>query len=1210
MKNILKKRIMVLDGAMGTMIQKYELSERDYRGQRFADWKSDLKGNNDLLSITKPEVIIGIHEEYLKAGADIIQTNTFNANRISMSDYNMQDLCFELNKTSAEIARKIADKYSTLEKPRFIAGSLGPTNRTASLSPDVEDGSKRNVTFDELAEAYYESLDGLVAGGIDIVLIETIFDVLNSKAAIFAVKKYFVDKNIELPIMISGTITDSSGRTLSGQTTEAFWNSVSHAEPISIGLNCALGAGELRQYIKTLSEIADTNISSYPNAGLPNAFGGYDETPEALAKEVGEWAKSGFLNIIGGCCGTDPEHIEAIVKAVENIAPRKIPEIKKACRLSGLEAFNIDEDNLFVNIGERTNVAGSARFKKLIKENKFEQALTVARKQVENGAQIIDINMDDSLLDSKESMEKFLNYISGEPDIARVPIMIDSSKWEVIEAGLKCVQGKSIVNSISLKEGEEEFIRIAKLVRLYGAAAVVMAFDEKGQADTIERKIAICTRAYKILTQDAGFPAQDIIFDPNIFAIATGIEEHNNYAVDFIEAIKIIKETLPHVLISGGVSNVSFSFRGNNPVREAIHAVFLYHANKAGMDMGIVNAGQLAIYDDIPKELLTAVKAVVLNSSTDATDNLLEIAENYKGDGKAQAEEVLEWRSFSVEERLSHALVKGITDFINEDVEELRKKCTRSLDVIEGPLMAGMNRVGDLFGAGKMFLPQVVKSARVMKKAVAYLNPFMEEEKDSNAKSAGRILMATVKGDVHDIGKNIVGIVLQCNGYEIIDMGVMVPCETILQRAREENVDIIGLSGLITPSLEEMAHVAKEMQRQGFKIPLLIGGATTSEMHTAVKIAPNYDFPAVYVPDASRAVGVVNKLLSDNLSDDYIEEIDIKYAAARERFEAKNNSKNLMSFSDAQENSFKPEYAPVKPAKLGITVIDNISYEDLKDYIDWSPFFYTWGMRMKYPKILQDDEKGEEAKKLFDDAQKMIELFIKDKRIKLSGVLGIFPANSIGEDIIIYDDESRDKETLRIYGLRQQVLKKGQPNYCLSDFIAPKKSGIADYIGAFAVTSGSGLDEIIKDFEADNDTYNVMMAKAVADRFAEAFAEYMHDKLRKKYWRYASDENLSHNDMTEEKYQGIRPAPGYPANPDHRQKLDIWELLNVEANTGIKLTESWAMLPASSVSGWYFSHPESCYFGVNKIGIDQLKNYAKRKAISLDEAKKGLDSII
>ncbi len=1206
----LEQRILILDGAMGTMIQRHDLQEHDYRGERFKDWGQDVKGNNDLLTLSKPDVIAGIHRDYLDAGADIIETNTFNANSISMADYGMEELSYELNFESAKLARELADEFSTDDKPRFVAGIVGPTNRTLSISPDVNDPSKRNITFDELVVSYTEAVDGLIKGGIDIVLIETIFDTLNAKAAIYAVKTYFEENNVVLPIMISGTITDASGRTLTGQTTEAFWNSIRHAEPISVGLNCALGAKDLRQYIAELSRIANTCISSHPNAGLPNAFGGYDETPEEMTKEICEWAEAGYLNIIGGCCGTGPEHIRAIAESLSSIAPRKMPKIDVACRLSGLEPLTIDKDSLFVNVGERTNITGSAKFKRLIKEKSYEEALQVASDQVANGAQIIDINMDEGLLDSKAEMITFLNMISGEPEISKVPVMIDSSKWEVIEAGLKCVQGKSIINSISLKEGEAEFIHHAKLAKKYGAAVIVMAFDEGGQADTLARKVDICTRAYKVLTENVGLPAEDIIFDPNIFAVATGIDEHNNYGVDFIEATRVIKETLPHAMVSGGVSNVSFSFRGNNQVREAIHAVFLYHAINAGMDMGIVNAGQLAIYEDIPKDLLNAVEDVVLNRRESSTDKLLEIADNYTGKAKETEKEVQEWRGLSVEERLSHSLVKGITEFIEEDTAEAYEKADKALHVIEGPLMNGMNVVGDLFGSGKMFLPQVVKSARVMKKAVAWLLPYMDKEKDGTASSAGKILMATVKGDVHDIGKNIVGIVLQCNGYDVVDLGVMVSCDVILQKAKEENVDAIGLSGLITPSLEEMTHVASEMQRQGFKIPLLIGGATTSEMHTAVKIATKYDQPVVYVPDASRAVGVVNNLLSDDLRSEFIKDINRKYATAKARFERKLGEKNLISIAEARANRMQTDwnsYTPTKPLQLGVYEFKNVSFAELEPYIDWTPFFYTWGLKMRYPRILEDDKHGEEAHKIFNDGQKMVARFIADENITANGVVGLFPASSIDDDIIIYNDDTRSKETARIYGLRQQTPKQNDRyNMCLADYIASKDSGIEDYIGGFAVTAGAGLEKIIAEFEADHDDYNIMMAKAIADRFAEAFAEYMHAKVRRELWGYASAEALENDAMIREEYQGIRPAPGYPASPDHTQKETLWELLDVENKTGITLTESLAMMPASSVSGWYFSHPESRYFGVGKIDKDQVENYASRRGITLEEAEKWL----
>jgi len=1207
LERLLKERILIIDGAMGTMIQERGLEEADYRGERFKDWPSDLKGNNDLLCLTQPQIIEDIHTEYINAGADIILTNSFNATSISLADYTMEKLSYDINKAAAEIARKAADSS---DKTVFVAGSLGPTNRTASISPDVNNPGARNVTFDELANAYAEAIRGLVDGGADILLIETIFDTLNAKAAIFAVENHFEETGVRLPLIISGTITDASGRTLSGQTTRAFWHSVRHANPLIISLNCALGPKELRPYIERLSNSADCYVAAYPNAGLPNAFGGYDESPDEMINEMSEWIDSGFVNLIGGCCGTTPEHIRAFKKGSDGKASRKIPEIKTACRLSGLEPFIIDDKSLFINVGERTNVTGSAKFRKLIKNEDYETALSVAREQIEGGAQVIDINMDEGLIDSVSAMRVFLNLIAGEPDIARVPIMIDSSRWDVLEEGLKCVQGKAIVNSISLKEGEDEFLRHARLIRKYGAAVIVMAFDETGQADTADRKVEICTRAYKILTEKLSFPPEDIIFDLNIFAVATGIEEHNRYGLDFIEATQRIKQTLPHVMVSGGVSNISFSFRGNDAVREAIHSVFLYHATRAGMDMGIVNAGQLTLYDDIDKDLRDTVEDVILNRRDDATDQLLEIAENYRGDKKEKKEKNLEWRKWNVNKRLEHALVHGITDYIDEDVEEARQGFDKSLHVIEGPLMDGMNIVGDLFGAGKMFLPQVVKSARVMKKAVAYLLPFMEAEKDKNVKSAGKILLATVKGDVHDIGKNIVGIVFQCNGYEIIDLGVMVPAEKILQTAKKEDVDIIGLSGLITPSLEEMSHMAKEMQRLGFDIPLLIGGATTSETHTAVKIAPHYDGAVVYVPDASRAVGVVRNLLSPTECPSYIQSIDDKYAEVRERFENKAPNKKMLTLAAAQSQSYKTNWATYqtpKPAKPGIHIIDDVTFKDLEPYIDWSPFFYTWGLKQKYPKIFEDDQIGGEAQKLFDDAQHMIATF-KNSDMKPRGILGLLPAVSDGDDIIVYEGFDYKKEQRRIIGLRQQIDRAGKPLYCLSDFIAPK--GYKDTLGIFAVTAGNGLDEMIKKFEDANDPYNAMMAKAVADRFAEAFAEYLHKCVRTDFWGYAKDENLDNNDLIAEKYRGIRPAPGYPANPDHLQKNDIWALMPVEKETGIKLTESLAMWPASSVSGFYFSHPDSRYFSVNKIGRDQLEDYAKRKEIDIQEAEKWLAPIL
>jgi 5-methyltetrahydrofolate--homocysteine methyltransferase len=1215
----LKQRILFLDGAMGTMIQSYELEESDYRGQRFADWESPLKGNNDLLSLTQPQIISDIHKAYLQAGADIIETNTFNANRISMSDYLMQDLAYEINKTSSEIARAICDDFTRQNpvKPRFVAGVLGPTSRTASLSPDVNDPGYRNTSFNELVEIYSEATEGLIDGGADIILIETIFDTLNAKAAIFAVKQVFDQREKELPIMISGTITDASGRTLSGQTTEAFYNSLRHAEPVSIGLNCALGPKELRQYVETLSNIADTHVSAHPNAGLPNEFGEYDETPEDVAGEIVEWAKNGFLNIVGGCCGTSPDHIRAIVQKVSGLAPRKIPELPVSCQLAGLEPCTISADSLFVNVGERTNVTGSAMFKRLIMEGDYETALDVARQQVENGAQIIDINMDEGLLESKEAMVRFLNLIASEPDISRVPIMLDSSKWEIIEAGLQCIQGKGVVNSISMKEGEEKFIQQARLVRRYGAAAIVMAFDEQGQADTAARKIEICQRAYQILTEQVGFPPEDIIFDPNIFAIATGIDEHNNYAVDFFEATKFIKQNLPHALVSGGLSNVSFSFRGNNPVREAIHAVFLYHAIQQGMDMGIVNAGQLAIYSDIPEELKQRVEDVVLNRNPEATEALLDIAEEYRGDGKAlENKEDQAWRSLDINKRLEHALVKGITEFIEVDTEEARQHYPASLNVIEGPLMDGMNVVGDLFGDGKMFLPQVVKSARVMKQAVAYLMPYLEAEKSSDDMSTnGKILMATVKGDVHDIGKNIVGVVLQCNNYEIIDLGVMVPAETILKTAREQNVDIIGLSGLITPSLDEMVHVAKEMKRQGFSIPLMIGGATTSRVHTAVKIEPHYDADSVvYVKDASRAVGVASALLSDNQGDDFRKGIRDEYVQVRELHAGKQSNKKFLTLVQARENRTPIDWAgyqPPKPASTGVSVIDEIDLHELVEYIDWTPFFHAWELAGSYPKILQDEIVGKEAQQLFEDAQAQLSSIVDQGQLGAKAVYGFFPANSRDDDIVLYQSEQRSEELMVLHHLRQQNQKPpGKANQCLSDFIAPESTGLPDYLGAFAVTAGIGLEKIVEQFEAKHDDYNAIMAKALADRLAEAAAEWLHEKIRKQAWGYANDENLQNSELIRESYQGIRPAPGYPACPDHTEKALLWELIQPDQNIGITITESYAMLPMASVSGFYFAHPQANYFAVGKIEKDQLLDYAERKGMGKSVTERWLAPVL
>ena len=1214
LKQLLSQRILFLDGAMGTMIQGYKLEEKDFRGERFAQWDVDLKGNNDLLSLTQPDIIKAIHSAYFDAGSDIVETNTFNSTSISMADYRMESLAYELNVAAAQVAKQAAAEYTakTPDKPRFVAGVLGPTARTASMSPDVNDPGFRNITFDELVIAYTESTKGLIDGGADIILIETVFDTLNAKAAIFAVEQVFDDIGRKLPVMISGTITDASGRTLSGQTVGAFWNSLKHVNPISFGFNCALGATELRQYIAELSGIADTHVSAHPNAGLPNEFGEYDETPEQMAKELADWAQNGYLNIIGGCCGTSPATIKAIVQAVQHHAPRIIPTIEKKCRLAGLEPMSIGSDSLFVNVGERTNVTGSAVFKRLVIQGDYEAALDVAKQQVENGAQIIDINMDEGMLESKEAMVRFLMLIAAEPDIAKVPIMLDSSKWDILEAGLKCIQGKGVVNSISLKEGEVAFIKHAKLVHRYGAAVIVMAFDEDGQADTKARKVDICQRAYKILTEQVGFPPEDIIFDPNIFAVATCIDEHNNYGLDFIEATREIKQTLPYALISGGVSNVSFSFRGNNPVREAIHAVFLYHAIQAGMSMGIVNAGQLAIYEDIPLDLRDAVEDVVLNRHDGSgTDKLLELAEKYKGDGSSNEvkQENLEWREWPVNKRLEHALVKGITDYIDEDTEQARLEAERPLHVIEGALMDGMNVVGDLFGAGKMFLPQVVKSARVMKKAVAYLMPFMEADKaGGDRQTNGKILMATVKGDVHDIGKNIVGVVLQCNNYDVIDLGVMVPAEKILQTARLENVDIIGLSGLITPSLDEMVYVAKEMQRQGFTIPLMIGGATTSRAHTAVKIEPHYHGTTVYVTDASRGVGVASNLLSTDLKDEFIKSIREEYEEVRERHKGREAKTKQHSLEDARKNKFKwGDYEPIKPAFLGNKVIQDFPLANLVSYIDWTPFFQTWEMAGSYPKILDDHIVGVEARKLLDDAQVMLKKIVDERWLTASAVVGFYPANSHGDDVVLYTDDTRQNPLDVLHHLRQQNIKApGRPNYCLSDFIAPVESGKADYIGAFAVTTGIGIEEKLEQFEQDHDDYSSIMLKALADRLAEAFAEYMHQLVRKDFWGYAEDEVLDSNELINEAYKGIRPAPGYPACPDHTEKAKLFELLNVTENTSIALTESYAMYPASAVSGWYFSHPESQYFNVGKIDKDQLQDYARRKGIAEEIAERWL----
>jgi 5-methyltetrahydrofolate--homocysteine methyltransferase len=1211
--DLLARRILILDGAMGTMIQGYRLQEAGYRGERFHDWPSDLKGNNDLLALTRPAIIHEIHAAYLDAGADIIETNTFNSTAISLHDYGMESLVSELNRAAARLAREVADQYSTPDRPRFVAGVLGPTNRTASLSPDVNNPGFRNVAFDELVAAYTEAAQALVEGGADILLVETIFDTLNAKAALFAIQQFFDDSGLRRPVMISGTITDASGRTLSGQTTEAFWNSLSHIRPLSFGLNCALGATQLRPYLAELARIADTHVSAHPNAGLPNAFGEYDETPEQMAATIREFAESGFLNIVGGCCGTTPAHIRAIVEAVKDLPPRPIPTIEPRCRLAGLEPLNIGPPLGFINVGERANVTGSAVFKRLIKAGDYNAALDVARQQVENGAQIIDINMDEGMLDSKEAMTTFLNLIAAEPDISRVPVMIDSSKWDILEAGLKRIQGKPVVNSISMKEGEAEFIRQARLIHRYGAAAIVMAFDEQGQADTEERKFAICQRAYRILTEQVGFPPQDIIFDPNIFAAATGIEEHNRYALDFIEATRRIKAELPHALVSGGVSNVSFSFRGNNPVREAIHSVFLYHAIHAGMTMGIVNAGQLAIYEEIPPELRERVEDVILNRRPDATERLLEIAPRYQaGEASAAPEKDREWRSWPVAKRLEHALIKGIDEFIEIDTEDARRQAERPLHVIEGPLMDGMNVVGDLFGAGKMFLPQVVKSARVMKKSVAYLIPFIEADQAGGERRAnGRIVLATVKGDVHDIGKNIVGVVLQCNNFEVVDLGVMTPAQKILDAAREHRADMIGLSGLITPSLDEMVNVAREMKRQGFTIPLLIGGATTSAMHTAVKIDPQYPGPVVYVKDASRAVGVAQNLVSVDARADYVTKTKADYVQKREQHANRRGREALLPLARVRANRPVLDwrvYHPTRPRFLGVRAFEDYPLAELVERIDRTPFFQAWELRGRYPAILDDPEQGEQARHLFADAQTMLDHLITERWLTARAVIGFFPAHRVGDDdLALYADESRGQVLMTLHHLRQQGPKPdGKHHYCLADWIAPRESSVADYLGAFAVTAGIGIDERVREFERVHDDYRAILLKALADRLAEAFAERLHERVRKEFWGYAAGETLSNDDLIAEHYRGIRPAPGYPACPDHTEKGLLWQLLDVDRNAGIHLTESFAMTPTAAVSGWYFSHPEARYFGVGRLDRDQVADYARRKGWTAAEAEKWL----
>ncbi|MGX5688758.1 methionine synthase [Arcticibacter tournemirensis] len=1214
----LQKRILVIDGAMGTMIQRYQLTEEDFRGERFKDHPCDVKGNNDLLNLTRPDVIREIHAEYLKAGADIIETNTFSTQRISMADYQMEHLSYELSYEGARIAKSAAAEFTAANpnKPRFVAGAIGPTNRTASMSPDVNDPGYRAVSFDDLVEAYDEQVRGLVDGGADVLLIETIFDTLNAKAAIFAIKEYEKVIKRKLEIMISGTITDASGRTLSGQTVEAFLNSLSHAGLLSIGLNCALGAKEMRPHIEELSVKAPCFISAYPNAGLPNEFGAYDEVPHETAHLLEDFISSGFINIVGGCCGTTPDHIGCIAEKAAKYLPRKVPEVEPYLRLSGLEPVTVTPETNFINVGERTNITGSPKFSKLILNGDYEAALAVARQQVEGGAQVIDVNMDEGMLDSEAAMTKFLHLIASEPDIAKLPIMVDSSKWSVIEAGLKCLQGKGIVNSISLKEGEENFIAHARKIMQYGAAVVVMAFDEQGQADNYERRTEICKRSYDILVNEVGFPPQDIIFDPNILTVATGLEEHNNYAVDFIKATRWIKENLPYAKVSGGVSNISFSFRGNNVVREAMHSAFLYHAIKAGLDMGIVNAGMLEVYEEIPKELLERVEDVLLNRRADATERLVDFAETVKTKGKEIVKNE-EWRNGSVEERLSHSLVKGLIEYLDDDVEEARLKYDRPLQVIEGPLMDGMNIVGDLFGAGKMFLPQVVKSARVMKKAVAYLLPFIEAEKlknpsDTSSSSAGKVLMATVKGDVHDIGKNIVGVVLACNNFEVIDMGVMVPAQNIIQRAKEEKVDIIGLSGLITPSLDEMVHFAKEMEREGFTLPLLIGGATTSRIHAAVKIDPNYSGAAIHVLDASRSVTVCSNLMNSETRDSYIKGIKEEYAKAREAHLNKRSDKRYKSIEEARDNRFQinlDDVVPTQPSFLGTKTFDNFPLEELVPYIDWTPFFHTWELRGSYPKIFNDPVVGNEAQKLYDDARALLARIVEEKLLTAKAVIGFWPANSVGDDIELFVENSttHNPQPVIIHTLRQQTEKvKGEPYYALSDFIAPKESGIQDYFGGFAVTAGIGCDELVARFEKDHDDYNSIMAKALADRLAEAFAEKIHELVRTEYWGYAQNEKLSNEELVKEKYQGIRPAPGYPACPDHTEKRTLFSLLNAEENAGMRLTESLAMYPAASVSGFYFSHPQSRYFGLGKITKDQVEDYARRRNEPVELVEKWL----
>jgi 5-methyltetrahydrofolate--homocysteine methyltransferase len=1212
----LSERILVLDGAMGTMIQRYALEEPDFRKGFFEGHPSSLKGNNDLLAMTRPDVIRAIHEAYFEAGADIAETNTFSATSIAQADYHLEHIVYDLNVAAARIAREAADKYSALQpsKPRFVAGSIGPTNRAAGISPDVNDPGYRSITFDELVIAYTEQIRGLIDGGADILLVETVFDTLNCKAALFAIDQFAEKTGVRIPVMVSGTITDQSGRTLTGQTAEAFLYSVSHIDLLSVGFNCALGARQLKPYVETLAKNSKFRISAHPNAGLPNEFGQYDETPAQMGEQIREYLESNYVNIIGGCCGTTPDHIHEIARIAAGYKPHRIPEFQDMPFYSGLEPVTIRPETNFVNIGERTNVTGSRKFARLITEGKYDEALSVALDQVQGGAQVLDVNMDEGMLDSEAAMTRFLNLMASEPEISRLPVMIDSSKWSVIEAGLKCVQGKSIVNSISLKEGEDRFREQARLVRRYGAAMVVMAFDEQGQADSFERRIEICQRAYQILVNELKFPPTDIIFDPNILTVATGIEEHNNYAVDFINATRWIKENLPGVRVSGGVSNISFSFRGNDRVREAMHSAFLYHAIRAGLDMGIVNAGQLEVYEEIPPELLERVEDVLLNRRQDATERLVEFAETIKSKGKTQ-EKDLEWRTWPVEKRLSHALVKGIVEFIEEDTEEARSKAEKPLQVIEGPLMDGMNIVGDLFGSGKMFLPQVVKSARVMKKSVAYLLPFIEAEKQAgDASGNGKILMATVKGDVHDIGKNIVGVVLGCNNYEVYDMGVMVPYQKILDKAREIGADIIGLSGLITPSLDEMVTVAREMEKQGFKVPLLIGGATTSKTHTAVKIAPNYSGPVVHVLDASRSVPVAGALLNKELQSDFMSDLSSEYGKIRAQHAGKTAHKEYISLNDARKNRLQLTFNDstiVRPAHTGVQVLNNFDLGELTASIDWTPFFATWELYGKYPEILTDPVVGVEATRVFSDAQQMLADIVAGKKLQANAVFGIWPANAVGDDIEVYADENRSQIIKVLHTLRQQNKKApGQPNYALADMVAPRDSGRIDYIGAFAVTTGLGIEPWLEQFAKDHDDYSSIMMKALADRLAEAFAERLHQLIRIKYWGYSNDENLSTEDLIAEKYKGIRPAPGYPACPDHTEKGSLFELLDAENNTGIRLTESYAMYPAAAVSGWYFANPESRYFGLGKISRDQVENYALRKEMTIEEVEKWLSPVL